>query len=288
MPDKKRKREISPNDGSDANKMDILRRHFESQFAPLKGIEKKLGSKKSKALPEKTEEALSDQRWQGIPDAEDDGLIGNVPVVIEFDATKDVPLSISKAPRSVLKSFMSSKPPLPTTSTAAPPTKSKKSSNDEGDPRSEAEMLKNDLALQRLLRESHLLDSTSGKLEATGKNRLKALESRIQALGGKDITAQKNVPMAVRKGIAAAREERELKRRKNAKEAGIVLERDTTKKISKKWQDRGGFGPSIGKFKGGALMLSTRDVMDIEGRSGPGGGGGGGRKGGKKHGKIKR
>jgi len=147
-------------------------------------------------------------------------------------------------------------------------------------------MLKNDLALQRLLRESHLLDPTSDKLEATGRNRLKALESRMQALGGKDTTAQKNVPMAIRKGIAAAREERELKRRKNAKEAGIVLEKDTTKRISKKRKDRGSFGPSVGKFKGGALVLSKRDVMDIEGRSGPGGGGG--RKGGKKHGKIKR
>ena len=175
---------------------------------------------------------------------------------------------------------------MPTSSTTTLPTKSKKNSDDDEDPRSEAEMLKNDLALQRLLRESHLLDSTSDRLEATGRNRLKALESRIQALGGKDTTAQKNVPMAIRKGIAAAREVRELKRRKNAKEAGIVLEKDTTKKISKKRKDRGGFGPSVGRFKGSALVLSKRDVMDIEGRSGPGGGGG--RKGRKKHGKIKK
>ncbi|CAZ84767.1 unnamed protein product [Tuber melanosporum] len=287
MSDKKRKREIELSSKSATDRMDALRRHFESQFAPLRGTREKLSSKKYKALPEKTEEELSDQEWEGIQGIEDDGLIENVPVVIGFDATKDVPRSVPKAPRSELKYFMSSKPPLPASSSTTLPTKSKKSSDDEEDPRSEAEMLKNDLALQRLLRESHLLDSTSGKLEATGKNRLKALESRIQALGGKDITIQKNVPMAIRKGIAAAREERELKRRKNAKEAGIVLERDTTrKKISKKRQDRGGFGPSIGRFKGGALVLSKRDVMDIEGRSGSGGGRGG--KGGKKHGKTKR
>ncbi|KAG0635169.1 hypothetical protein HOY80DRAFT_1025279 [Tuber brumale] len=287
MPDKKRKCEIEPSSKSATERMDVFRRHFESQFAPLRGTKEKLGTKKDKAPPEKAEEELSDQEWEGIPGIEDDGLIENAPVVIGFDAAKDVPRSVFKAPRSELKSFMSSKPPLPTSSSTTLPTKSKKSSDDEEDPRSEAEMLKNDLALQRLLRESHLLDSTSGKLEATGKNRLKALESRIQALGGKDITIQKKVPMAIRKGIAAAREERELKRRKNAKEAGIVLEKDTTrKKISKKRQNRGGFGPSIGRFKGGALVLSKRDVMDIEGRSGSGGGGG--RKGGKKHGKTKR
>ncbi|PWW76920.1 hypothetical protein C7212DRAFT_279229 [Tuber magnatum] len=284
MPEKKRKREIGSRNKSDVDKMDVFRRHFESQFAPLEGAQKIPSSKKHKALPGKTEEALSDQEWEGIPGVEDGGLVGDVPVVIEFDARKDLPRSVSKAPRSELKSFMSSKPPLPTSSTTPIPPKSEKCSDDEEDPRSEAEMLKNDLALQRLLRESHLLDSTSGK--ATGKNRLRALESRIQALGGKDITIQKNMPMAIRKGITAAREKRELKRRKNAKEAGIVLEKDTTrKKTSKKRQDRGGFRPSIGRFKGGALVLSKRDVMDIEGRSGLGSGGG--RKGSKKHGKIK-
>ncbi|CUS07191.1 unnamed protein product [Tuber aestivum] len=281
MPEKRRKREILSSSRSDVDKIDIFRRHFESQFAPLKDTQEKPSSKKHKTLREKTVEELSDQGWAGIPGVGDDGLIENVPVT-EFDATKDLPRSVPKAPRSELKSFMSSKPPLPTSSTTILPTKSKKSSDDEEDPRSEAEMLKNDLALQRLLRESHLLDSTSGKLEATGKNRLRALESRIQALGGKDITTQKNVPMAIRKGITAAREGRELKRRESAKEAGIVLEKVTTsKKTSKKRRDRGGFGPSIGRFKGGALVLSKRDVMDIEGRSGLGSGGG--RKGRKKH-----
>jgi len=76
MPDKKRKCEIASGSKSDAEKMDIFRRHFESQFAPLRGTHEKLGSRNRKALPEKIEEELSDQEWGGIPDP-DDGLAEN-------------------------------------------------------------------------------------------------------------------------------------------------------------------------------------------------------------------
>lgn len=76
MPNKKRKCEIASSNKSDADKMDIFRRHFERQFAPLKDTQEKLSSRNCKALPGKTGEELSDQEWEGIPDP-DDGLIEN-------------------------------------------------------------------------------------------------------------------------------------------------------------------------------------------------------------------
>lgn len=221
------------------------------------------------------------------------------PQVVEFDASKD-PLAVAtKLPKSILKSFMSSKPPsiLPS-AVVEVKVKGRKSALDDStedeDPTTEASLLKNDIALQRLLRESHLLDASSATLEATGKNRLKALESRVQALGGKDITVQKH-SMIASKGMDAAKRMKEEKRRKHAKEAGIVLEKEVrVKKMSEreKTRDRG-FGPSVGRFKGGTLVLSKRDVMDIEGRTGGGSGKGKakgfkGGKGGKKGGKKRR
>jgi len=107
------------------------------------------------------------------------------------------------------------------------------------------------------------LDGSAPGLEVTGKNRIKALELRVQSLGGKDMTEQK-MPMRVRKGMEAAKLKREQKRRKEAKEADTVLEKPTKKIKERKTRDRG-LGPSVGRFKGGALVLSKRDVREIQG-----------------------
>jgi len=78
--------------------------------------------------------------------------------------------------------------------------------------------------------------------------------------------------MSHRKGIVAKGKEREGKRRAEAKENGIVLEREKKdrKPVMGK-RERGIGGPSVGKFKGGTLTLSKKDVASIE-RSGGGGG----------------
>lgn len=297
---KKRKRD-SPSVAEDADPardaMEIFKRHFEAQFAPLKETRKKKAKKEPKVETEDEWEGFSDgdvgaEGERRLPDYLDPANVYSVvapaPEVVEFDASKDPLAGETKLPKSILKSFMSSKPPsiLPPSEleTKKKKKKGKKAAPDDStadeDPTTEATLLKNDLALQRLLRESHLLDASSATLEATGKNRLKAIESRVQALGGKDITGQKH-PMAVRKGMDAAKRLKEEKRRKHAKEAGIVLEKEVrVKKMSEreKTRDRG-FGPSVGRFRNGTLVLSKRDVMDIEGRTGSGGGKGG--KGGK-------
>lgn len=86
--------------------------------------------------------------------------------------------------------------------------------------------------------------------------------------------------MAMRKGIIAASEGREKKRRREAKENGVILEREVKKE--KRRDRRGGEvdRPGMGSFRGAELRLSDRDVKSIEGsrdtfgRRSRGGGGG--------------
>ena len=97
----------------------------------------------------------------------------------------------------------------------------------------------------------------------------------MQTLGSKSsIFAQQKMPIAHRKGIIAKSTEREVTRRREARENGIILEKPSfsaSKKsggssISKpKKRERGVGGPSVGSFNRGMLKLSKRDVMDIQG-----------------------
>lgn len=81
------------------------------------------------------------------------------------------------------------------------------------------------------------------------------------------------MPQPLKFKLTRAREAREKRREQRAIEAGVVLgkkavtnedKRRREKEERKRRQDRG-FGPSVGKFRGGALVLSKRDVREIEG-----------------------
>jgi hypothetical protein len=89
------------------------------------------------------------------------------------------------------------------------------------------------------------------------------------------------MPMSHRKGIIAKQTEKEDKRRREARENGIILEKAKmgSKKNSDGKRDRGVGAPGIGKFSGGTLKLSKKDISEIEGprSSGTKGGRGGGR-----------
>jgi len=152
----------------------------------------------------------------------------------------------------------------------------------EDDDASEAANLKKDLALQRLLAESHLLESSTNPT-LSGSNRHKATDLRLQALGSKtSILKQEKMPMTHRRGIIAKQDEREEKRRREAKENGIILEKAKMgKKIGDGKRDRGVGAPGVGKFSGGTLKLNKKDIFDIEGprRVGAGRGGRGGGRG---------
>jgi hypothetical protein len=145
--------------------------------------------------------------------------------------------------------------------------------------------LQNDLALQRLLKESHLLDPSASQrasFSTEGKGRLKALDMRLQDLGAKSsVLNQEKMPMAHRKGITSKTTGRQTTRRKEAAENGIILERfksGTPKRPQARQRPRDVGGPGVGKFQRGMLKLSSRDVKDIVGSRTDKGGRRGGKK----------
>jgi hypothetical protein len=102
-------------------------------------------------------------------------------------------------------------------------------------------------------------------MNPTGKLRHKALDLRFQALGSKDsVFAQQKMPMNIRKGMVKKKGEREQKRRKDAKEGGVILEKEVRTKKTIRKRDRGVDAPAVGNFKRGLLTLSGKDLRDIQ------------------------
>ncbi|KAF5251940.1 hypothetical protein FANTH_3006 [Fusarium anthophilum] len=269
----------------------IFRRHFEAEFAPLPEAEaakskfKKTKHEGSSNDIESEEDEDNDNsggddgEWGGLSDEdsvteEEQNL--TIQVVDHSSKQPSKPAAMSKRE---LKAFMetpqSSRPPEQTT----PKTEqslSATSSSSNTLPEDAPSLLAQDLELRRLLAESHLLApaiSASGttitpKAFATGRTRQKATDLRVQALGSKvSIHKQEKMPMNMRKGIIAAAGAREAKRRREAKENGVILERETSKKKGRR--DRGRDvavdRPGVGRLKGAELRLSDKDIKSIEG-----------------------
>jgi hypothetical protein len=270
----------SESDGEDLQA--IFRRAFEAKFKPLAVEPKKAKNEEVQVEDDDDGEEEEDTDWAGISDDGDD---------VEIIEYKDSRLDEDDTSKAEMKAFMSSKPP-----TSAPaPHKSLtvKKKPDDADV-ADSTNLKNDLALQKLLRESHLLSasaSSSGTstptLSATGISRHKSTDLHLQSLGAKgSVFTQKKMPMAQRKHMIQKARMTDEKRRAEAKEAGVILERPTmgkptAKRDDYKKRDRTVGLPSVGKFRGGTLNLSKKDVRDITG-------GGGGAKGKGKGKKAKR
>ena len=171
----------------------------------------------------------------------------------------------------------------PTTTTTQKPTTA---------PEDAPSLLAQDLELRRLLSESHLFSSPLLSLSRTGTGaepaifsagriRHRATDMRVQALGSRiaSVHSQDKMPMNMRKGITAAATAREAKRRREARENGVVLERETGGGGGGGKGSRGGSGgrkrkgrtwdaaidrPGVGRMRGAELRLSERDVKRIE------------------------
>ncbi|KAF3085435.1 hypothetical protein TWF102_011579 [Orbilia oligospora] len=189
-------------------------------------------------LEDSDSEALSDNE-----DSDNDDNDNKVEV-ITYDFSRRGPPPTAKPSH---RSFMSSKPPSSSTesSSTRPQPSSKLSKSEEA---AEALNLKNDVALRNLLAESHLLDSTLS--HSTAKNRHKAIEQRIIALGAEKVKRE-----AKENGVITDKESKRAKeRRKNR-------ERQTRRKGE--GRDAGVGHSKIGKFRGGELRLSRRDVASM-------------------------
>ncbi|KAI0862396.1 hypothetical protein F4860DRAFT_473245 [Xylaria cubensis] len=254
-----------------------LAQFFEAQFKPL------IPTAKSPSVPDETgDEPASDSdgsgndSWDGI--SEDDDESSTTSTVIEVVAhTEAYTTTTNTLDKRESRAWLSSRPPVTTDTSSTSKIKKVKATTAEEDAPS---LLKNDLALQRLLSESHLFSSAAAKgggdrdpgdaTEHVGRNRHLATDLRLSALGSKrSIYKQEKMPMSFRKGIQAAAEGREAKRRREAKENGIVLERPgaLSKKVAgkRKGPSRAIDAPAVGRMNGGMLRLGKRDIADIEG-----------------------
>ncbi|KAJ5145949.1 uncharacterized protein N7515_000513 [Penicillium bovifimosum] len=275
------------------NAQDIFRKLFEAQFEPLD-----LPNATAKpTIPDDDENedddgsdiSGSEGDWDGMSDMSDES---NEVEVVEHTDVREA--AEDRMDKKTWKAFKSGKllSTIDKASTEPEPTSKKEEEEDAHD----AVNLKHDLALQRLLKESHLLESADD-LAPTGKNRLKALDLRMQSLGAKtSLYAQNKMPTAHRRGIKAKAESKEDRRRQEAKENGIILEKPSKiqKSSNSGRRDRGLVGSSVGKFSGGTLNLNKDDIARVQasgrrmmggrgkGKSRGGRGGGRGGRGGKR------
>ena len=77
---------------------------------------------------------------------------------------------------------------------------------------------------------------------------------------------QKSMPMLHRRGIEQKKKEKEADRRKEAREAGVILEKEKKVVRTSRGRSRGKDigAPGIGKMKSATLRISKRDVAEIE------------------------
>ncbi|KAF3482437.1 uncharacterized protein GIQ15_05196 [Arthroderma uncinatum] len=265
-------------DTSAQDAQERLRKYFESRFEPLDLPGPNPGAASDVSGGTDDTDVSEEADWGGIEDDEEeededededddeDGDSEPAPEVVDYSTTPKHKMEI--VDKAALRKFMSAKPPSLSDSTKPLRKKTKGGAEAaDADQTTDAANLKNDLALQRLLKESHLLDSASD-LNPTGVNRHKAIDLRAQTAGAKtSIYTQKSMPMSHRKGISAKATQKEETRRREAQENGIILERPSLAKSKPavKRRERGVGGPSVGKFVGGTLKLSRRDVMAIQG-----------------------
>lgn len=270
-------RSPSPSSGSDDQDMqELFRRAFEKKFKPLDVEPVK---PKAKAAPkiEEEDEDNDDQEeeeddWSGLSDSDSN----HVQVVEYRDTARD---SADEATLKAQKrAFMSSKPPTSSNAnTSSKLATNKRPPTTTDDDAGDSANLKNDLALQKLLRDSHILSASSSgastptTLLTTGAARHRSTDLHLQSLGAKgSVFTQKKMPMAQRKHMVSKAKLGEQKRRHDAREAGIILEKE--KRVAsaerERRRERGVGGPSVGKFRGGTLTLSKKDVRGITGPPG--------------------
>ncbi|KAK1088513.1 pre-rRNA processing and 40S ribosomal subunit assembly [Friedmanniomyces endolithicus] len=239
---KRKRREVSTVESEhgeldDCDARALFQRAFEAKFQPLEVTEKLPSAPETVLLgdgfdPDDEESVISD--WGGLSD--DEAQVE----IVKHDAMDAAGHQLAKQEQ---KAFMSSKPP---TATPHAPSVATQAASTSAEDEAETSNLKHDLALQRLLKESHLLDHSSTKNSAVVPE------------------GKKTMPLAHRKGIKAKAAGRETARRKEAVENGVILEKVRTSAQPQKRRERGIGAPSIGKFRGGTLKLSSHDVKSIE------------------------
>ncbi|CCE83591.1 Piso0_004172 [Millerozyma farinosa CBS 7064] len=308
-----------------ARAMEIQRRHFEAQFGSIESMGYKDKAKEhEKKLHEKhgdenvdEEYNISESSFSGFSsenDSSSDGLSSEdedidqsekrrdalpKPKVVKLDdSLSSSRPQISKAEKKLLRSGkaltleeMKKKEALAQASQA-----NKKEDDDN---------LENDVKLQRLLEESHILankmdysgaDLTMQTMDLevpTGKARLRTLDSRMRSLSSTNSSTGglpkrlESMPMSMRKGMIKSHEKKVARYEEEAKNAGIVLSKvkkgefrninqgkgvtpasdriGLGKKNRSTTRDKGLTIQSIGKSTRNGLIISQKDLAKING-----------------------
>ena len=244
---------------------EALRRHFEANF---ESIEPPAYNSSALSLSGQDDSELrtpntdAESEWEGLSDEENIEIVSHVSTTIIHDGEETV--------RSLRKRFMTSKPPQEDSKFST--SKNKSDSGEEIGSGNVSNLTAEDIALQRLLHESHLLRGTTGSIQpSTLKTRQATQDLRLQMLGAKqaaNVIGAGNMPMAMRKGIENKKRMKEQDRRREAKESGVILEKEveTSFKDKRRKRSRDVGAPAVGKWRGGTLVLGKKDVAEIEGQ----------------------
>lgn len=257
-----------PERSKDDASSNVFRRHFEAMFAPLPVLTAQSVNTDDRADDSDSEISDNESEWSGLSQDE------NHPVVVEVaDYSHTSEPEDERVTRSNRKDFLSFKAPRGREAGQST-SKMRKDKPDEDDA-TEKLNVQHDLDLQRLLKESNLLSSTRAS-DSAGILRQKSTDLRLQSLGARSsLYTQDKMPMSHRKGIAASRAQREDKRRRDAKENGIILEKIVNgaggRRRTAARRDRGVDAPGIGRFSGGTLKLSRSDLAGMQGPARRGG-----------------
>ena len=243
---------MSEEDAEYRRALEIQRRNFEAQFGSIGdlGFDDKLDEvdQDESSLLEDSEE---ENKFDGFTSEGEDSSESEEEITFSEDnppkpkviklntTTSDVPhLVPSKIERKLLKSGRAATLAEIENVTKRASKQTLKQANKTA--KEEADNLENDLKLQRLLKESHILannvdpqfsgaDLTLKTIDfedPTGKSRKRVLSSRLQELSTTNLTKDKkleSMPMNMRKGMIAKRDEKIAKYEKEARNAGIVL-----------------------------------------------------------------
>ncbi|KAK4196625.1 hypothetical protein QBC40DRAFT_233983 [Triangularia verruculosa] len=323
MPSALGKRKAPPAEEDVVDAQEALRRHFEARFKMPTGIAPCAAPPSKKQARDEDEDDEDDEdsdfdsdaseaeSWDGVSseEEEEDDSEDEPHVVQVVDHTKSSSTTItSTMSKKELKAYLSSRPPSHTSAAQSDtPNPKKKKADDSSQAEDSAAFLANDLALQRLIAESHILSAAGGNSShwessaaagtatntrafAAGRTAKKTTDLRFQALGAKEsILAQAKMPMSMRKGIVSHNTAKEAKRRREAKENGIILEREVKKSKSSRGKRSGGGGrgerevgaPGVGRMRGATLRISAREA-EVLNRPGPARRGGRGGRGGRR------
>ncbi|BFZ59334.1 pre-rRNA processing and 40S ribosomal subunit assembly [Saitoella coloradoensis] len=259
------------------------RRHEEASPSPSPSAS---GSEDEEGL-DILHEGVSDEEEE-----EDEEEVARPSKVVVVDASTDLEGRGVTIDKSQKKAFMSSKAPKLDASNTTSVKNLQDLLEGDGDENDEEDDLKNDAALQKLLRESNLLKEAGGdSLELSGKARLKALQSRITELGGAG-PKKERMSTQILHGIKNKARKSILAHQSRAREANIIIAKPTaeqeelTKKVRSGWKDdvrnRNAHGRlkeiGVGRFKNGSLVVSKRDIERINGDGAKRGGKGGKRR----------